>query len=166
MPKKGITMSNKMTAWGIGNKLGRITWPYLAFSIILNIIKPDIFTITQIPFLASAILGTIFIIIGLVMFSSGAKIIRKAFHEGKLLTNGVYAIVRNPMYSGLLIFMPLGIALWFRSWLILTVPIVTYIAFKLVFKEEDKYLEEKFGQEYLDYKSKVNAIIPFPRFSK
>jgi protein-S-isoprenylcysteine O-methyltransferase Ste14 len=48
----------------------------------------------------------------------------------------------------------------------LTVPLVSYIAFRLFFKEEDKYLEEKFGQEYVEYKSKVNAIIPFPRFSK
>ena len=159
-------MSNKMTAWGIGKKLGRIVFPYLAITIILYIIKPDLFTITQIPFLASAILGTIFIILGLVMWSLGAKVIRKAFHEGRLITNGVYAIVRNPMYSGLLIFVFLGIALWFRSWLILTVPIVAYIAFKLFFKEEDKYLEEKFGQEYLDYKSKVNALIPFPHLTK
>ena len=166
MPKRGIKMLNKITAWGIGNKLGRITWSYFAFTIILYIIKPDIFIIIQIPFLASAILGTIFIIIGLVMFSLGAKVIRKAFHEGRLITNGVYAIVRNPMYSGLLIFVLLGIALWFRSWLMLTVPLVSYIAFRLFFKVEDKYLEEKFGQEYLDYKSKVNAIIPFPRFSK
>jgi protein-S-isoprenylcysteine O-methyltransferase Ste14 len=155
-----------MTAWGVGRGLGRITYSYLAFTIILHIIRPDIFTITQIPFLASAILGTILIIIGLVMWALGARIIRKAFHEGRLLTKGVYAIVRNPMYSGLIVFISPGIALWFRSWLIFTVPIVAYIAFKLLIKEEENYLKEEFGQEYLDYKSKVNALIPFPHFSK
>ena len=43
-------MPNKMTAWGVGRGLGRITYSYLAFTIILHIIRPDIITITQIPF--------------------------------------------------------------------------------------------------------------------
>ncbi|VVB61854.1 Phospholipid methyltransferase [uncultured archaeon] len=159
-------MPNKMTAWGIGRRLGRITYSYLAFTIILHITRSDIFTITHIPFIVSVILGTILIIIGLVMWLLGVRIISKAFHEGRLLTKGVYTIVRNPMYSSLIVFISPGVALWFRSWLIFTVPFVSYIVFKLLIKEEEKYLEEKFGQDYLDYKSKVNALIPFPHFTK
>jgi protein-S-isoprenylcysteine O-methyltransferase Ste14 len=70
------------------------------------------------------------------------------------------------MYSGIIVFFAPGVALWFRSWIILTVPLVAYIIFKLLIPKEEKYLEEKFGKEYLDYKSKVNAVIPLPRFLK
>jgi protein-S-isoprenylcysteine O-methyltransferase Ste14 len=159
-------MSKKMTVLGIAPKLGAIFFLYLAFTIILQFSRPDIFTIIQIPYLALFILGIIFIIVGLVMWALSAKVIDKAFKESKLLTTGIFRIVRNPLYSGLSIFFSTGLALCFSSWLMLTVPIVTYIVFKLLIKEEDNYLEKKFGQEFLNYKSKVNAIIPFPRFSK
>jgi len=155
-----------MTAWGVGPKLAKILLLYLAFTIILQFIRPDIFTITQISYLASASLGIILIIVGLVMYALGARIILKAINEDRLLTKGVYAVVRNPMYSGIMIFFATGLALCFRSWLMLTVPLVAYIVCKLLIKEEENYLEEKFGQEFLDYKSKVNALIPFPHFTK
>jgi protein-S-isoprenylcysteine O-methyltransferase Ste14 len=159
-------MPKKMTAWGVGRRLLLISLLYLALTIILHFSRPDIFTITQISYLVSAILGIILIVVGLVIWVLGARIIRNAFHEGRLLTNGVYAIVRNPMYSGLIVFVSPGIALLFRSWLMLTMPFVAYIVFMLLIKTEAIYLEEKFGQEYLDYKLKVNSLIPFPRFLK
>ena len=159
-------MPKKMTVWGVGPKLAKISLLYLAFTIILHFIRPDIFTITQIPYLVSASLGIIFIVVGLVMWRLGVRVIEKGFNEGRLLTKGVYAIVRNPMYSGLMVFFSTGLALCFHSWLMLTVPIVAYIVCKLLIKEEETYLEEKFGQEFLDYKSKVNALIPFPHFTK
>ncbi|MCJ7572005.1 MAG: isoprenylcysteine carboxylmethyltransferase family protein [Candidatus Thermoplasmatota archaeon] len=164
--KEVIKMSKKMTVWGIGPKLVKISLLYLAFTIILHFIRPDIFTITQISYLVSASLGIIFIVVGLVMWRLGVRVIEKAINEGRLLTKGVYAIVRNPMYSGPIIFFATGLALCFRSWLMLTVPIVAYIVCKLLIKEEENYLEKKFGQEFLDYKSKVNALIPFPHFTK
>ena len=98
--------------------------------------------------------------------ASVARVIINAFDEGRLLTKGVYAIVRHPMYSGIVLFFFSGVALVFRSWAMLTVPLVGYIVFKYLIQEEENYLEEKFGQEYLDYRSKANAFIPFPRFSK
>ncbi len=113
---------------------------------------------------AFTIMGAILVVIGIVLWASGAAGILKAFREGKLVKGGIFAITRNPMYSGLVVFLIPGIALWLRSWPLLTVPIVAYIVFKRLIVEEEKYLEEKFGQEYLEYKSRVNSIIPHVRF--
>jgi protein-S-isoprenylcysteine O-methyltransferase Ste14 len=158
--------SNEMTKWGIGRKLSRISFLYLAFTVILSYLRPDIFTIPQIPLSVSAVLGTMFLIVGFILWGLGALEVRKAYNEERLLTTGVYAVVRNPMYSGFIIFIPLALALWFRSWLMLTVPLVAYAVFSVLIKKEAEYLQEKFGQTYLDYKSKVHALLPFPRFSK
>ena len=155
-----------MTAWGVGPKLAKILLLYLAFTVILQFIRPDIFTITQISYLASASFGLLLIVVGLGMWTLGARVIHRAINEDRLLTKGIYVFVRNPMYSGIMIFFSTGLALCFRSWLMLTVPLVAYIVCKLLIKEEERYLEEKFGQEFLDYKFKVNALIPFPHFRK
>ena len=159
-------MPQKMTALGVAPRLALIVFPYLVFTMILHISRPDIFTITQIPYLACVVIGMMLIVGGGLLWASVARVIINAFDEGRLLTKGVYAIVRHPMYSGIVLFFFSGVALVFRSWAMLTVPLVGYIVFKYLIQEEENYLEEKFGQEYLDYRSKANAFIPFPRFSK
>jgi protein-S-isoprenylcysteine O-methyltransferase Ste14 len=103
------------------------------------------------------------ILSGIYLWVSGARIIDKAFDSGVLLTRGVYAFVRHPMYSGFIVFIAPGIAICFRSWLLLTPSILAYVVFRILIREEDEYLEGRFGQAFLDYRSRVNAIIPFIR---
>lgn len=72
-----------------------------------------------------------------------------------IVTSGPYRYSRNPMYLSLtLIF--LGLALTVNSgWLILMgVPVLVFMHVGVIFREE-RYLEDKFGQVYLDYKSSV-----------
>lgn len=109
---------------------------------------------TRMPFIIFPIVGGLLSAIGLTMGALGARIIDNAFRDGKLLTTGIYAIVRNPMYSGLIVFVAPGIALLLRSWPLLTVPVVAYMGFKFLITKEEKYLEEKLGEQFLDYKSK------------
>jgi protein-S-isoprenylcysteine O-methyltransferase Ste14 len=155
-----------MTAWGVGRRIALFSLTYFIVITIVHFSYPGLFLITKTTNIVFPIVGTILIALGLTMYVLGARKITTAFHEGKLLTTGVYAIVRHPMYSGIIVFFAPGVALWFRSWIILTVPLVAYIIFKILIPKEEKYLEEKFGKEYLDYKSKVNAVIPLPRFLK
>jgi protein-S-isoprenylcysteine O-methyltransferase Ste14 len=155
-----------MTAWGVGRRIALFSLMYFIVVTIIHFSYPGLFLITKTTNIVFPIVGTILIAFGLIMYGLGARKITTAFHEGKLLTMGVYAIVRHPMYSGIIVFFAPGVALWFRSWIILTVPVVAYIIFKILIPKEEKYLEEKFGKDYLDYKSKVNAVIPLPRFLK
>jgi protein-S-isoprenylcysteine O-methyltransferase Ste14 len=125
-------MSNKMTAWGIGPRLAFISLAYFALAAIIHISNPGLFVMTQTPHIVFPIVGTTLIVIGLVLWASAVREIDRAFCEGRLLTKGAYAIVRNPMYSGFIVFVAPGIALWLRSWPLLTVPLVTGMLFKLL----------------------------------
>lgn len=72
-----------------------------------------------------------------------------------LQTNGIYSITRNPMYVGLAI-VYMGIACFIGNWWnIILFPVLLLIVQEYIIKREEKYLERRFGQEYLDYKSKV-----------
>jgi len=72
-----------------------------------------------------------------------------------LVTAGIFAYVRNPMYVGLTS-IAAGIGIAFASdWtLVMTVVQVLVLHFGVVLREE-RYLEAKFGEAYRAYKARV-----------
>lgn len=76
-----------------------------------------------------------------------------------LVTNGMYRLSRNPMYVSLVI-VYLGIACWINSiWILLFLIPVLVVVNRGIIKREEHYLEKKFGDEYLQYKSEVRRWI-------
>lgn len=72
-----------------------------------------------------------------------------------LVITGLYKYTRNPMYVGLLVIL-IGYAIWLGSLSpFLLVPLFYWLITNMQITPEEKILEEKFGQEYLDYKSRV-----------
>lgn len=72
-----------------------------------------------------------------------------------VVTIGIYRFTRNPIYMGFLCLV-IGFPLIFGSpWGILVGAIQVLLFNKLIIAREEAYLTQKFGQEYLDYKSRV-----------
>ena len=72
-----------------------------------------------------------------------------------LVTEGIYARMRNPMYVGLtLLLFGLAVALASDWMLILAVPTVLLLHFGVV-KREERYLEATFGESYRAYMRRV-----------
>ena len=80
----------------------------------------------------------------------------KPFEESSfLLKDGVFRISRNPMYLGM-VFILAGIAVLFGSALpFLIAFLFGYLMDFIFIRIEEQMLEAKFGEEWLDYKSKV-----------
>jgi protein-S-isoprenylcysteine O-methyltransferase Ste14 len=69
-----------------------------------------------------------------------------------IITKGPYRYSRNPIYLGFAI-TGAGIALAFNTcWMLLSVLAFVLIANKLVIEREEKHLEGKFGESYLNYR--------------
>ena len=83
--------------------------------------------------------------------------------ENKLKTDGIYAWVRNPMYSGWW-FMITGISLmWVNVWILIT-PFINWLIMTIVLKRtEEKWLLDLYGDEYVKYLRRVNRCIPWKR---
>lgn len=81
--------------------------------------------------------------------------------KSKVISSGIYSIVRHPIYLGNIL-MPLGLALTFRAiYALLYVPVII-IFFALPIFIEEKSLTEEYGEEYLAYTKKVRwRLIPW-----
>lgn len=77
----------------------------------------------------------------------------------KIVTSGVYKVTRNPMYVGMaFIYAAIAIALGSPVSLVL-LPVAILVIHHGVILREERYLQLKFGAEYLDYKSRVRRWI-------
>lgn len=117
----------------------------------------------EIPF---SIIGAALILFGIWMwYSSNFKTrIDKHIEGNHLATTGVYAIVRNPIYSAFFL-LCVGALLIEGNIALFALPVIYYIYMTVFLKQtEEKWLDELYGREYREYCEKVNRCIPwFPR---
>ncbi len=102
-------------------------------------------------------IGLIITGFGLLLVVAGWRPIYRAKEE--LVTKGVYHYVRHPQYVGLLL-VTLG---WLIHWptipTLVMWPILVVMYYRLA-KQEEKEMEERFGERYLLYKENVPMFIP------
>jgi len=76
-----------------------------------------------------------------------------------LVTNGVFRLSRNPMYLGFVLIL-IGVAIFMGSLTPYGVIVVFAVVMDIVFiKPEEKMLEEKFGEVWLEYRRQVRRWI-------
>ncbi len=77
----------------------------------------------------------------------------------RLVTDGPYRFMRNPMYGGHLIFFA-GLALALGSWIAVAVFAFHVLWFDRRVKEDEARLAERFGEPYREYCRRVKRWIP------
>ena len=129
-------------------------------------IIPDISSgILRIP---KIILGILLIILAAVLWAKGAlkSGILECVEDNRLLTSGIYAWCRNPIYSAFM-FLIWGICLIPSNMLILVNLPLSYILMGIFLRPtEEKWLEELYGDEYREYCRNVNRAIPWKKRKK
>lgn len=121
------------------------------------------------PVEITAALLTIALAIGSVWFVSAAvralgkqwSLAARVLEGHRLITEGPYSIVRNPIYTGMF-GMLLATGLAISHWIGLVISIVVYaIGTVIRVRGEEKLLREAFGAEFEAYTRKVPAVVPF-----
>jgi protein-S-isoprenylcysteine O-methyltransferase Ste14 len=83
--------------------------------------------------------------------------------EHRVVDTGPYALVRHPIYTGLIMGAVAMAGLQARPWPILGA-ILFSLGFALKARVEERFLEQEIGG-YQDYRKRVPMILPLPRFS-
>ena len=97
---------------------------------------------------------------GILIMGIGNFNIQPEVKSNSLIITGPYKWIRNPMYIAVLLFY-LPIVLQNFSWLNVLVFISLLIANLLKIYSEEQFLEERFGDYYLEYNRKTKRLIPF-----
>lgn len=153
-------MKKKMSMMGIGMKLILYTAAYAGFATALTFFFPQVFIIRTAREFGLPLLGYILLAIGIPLLAISARQITTKFDAGKLMTEGFFRYSRNPIYAVWLFFLLPAFSLLSTSWIFFGVPFAFYLVFDRFIREEEDYLTEEFGQEYLDYKARTGRLLP------
>lgn len=94
----------------------------------------------------------------LLMKEGHNAVIDKNLHNN-LITNGVFKIVRHPLYFSILIFY-LSLSFAFNSFLGLLMLIPVFLFYNYIASYEEKYLIKKFGDAYTTYQQRTGRWLP------
>ncbi|HWA52030.1 MAG TPA: isoprenylcysteine carboxylmethyltransferase family protein [Patescibacteria group bacterium] len=135
----------------------------ISFSGAIPFLSNELFLVSNSFIFASSVTVFIGLVIAIIARNTLSKnwsgnIEIKKNHE--LITSGVYGIIRNPIYTGI-ITMCTGTFLAARNLasLLFLIFMTIFCIYKL--KEEEKLLQKHFPKTYPSYKKKVKSLIPF-----
>lgn len=110
-------------------------------------------------------IGLVLMFCGVTIFLLAIVIMRNNWRAGfnqaqdtQLVTEGIYKFSRNPAFVGFDL-LYLGCALAFPNIVNVALAIVAVVMFHVQILGEEKFLIEKFGKAYLDYKAKVRRYL-------
>ena len=143
---------------------------YVITIILMTIISIILSTTRFIPVITCTNMRWIFVLIGILCFIIGITLWLKAviidrldthIIKNELVTTGVYAYVRNPVYSAFM-FVCTGVLMIYGNLVLLVLPIIYWGFMTVLMKStEEKWLENLYGKEYIQYRQRVNRCIPW-----
>ena len=145
---------------------------YVITIVLITIIGIFLSATRFIPVITFTNMRWIFILIGILCFAIGITLWLRAviidrldthIIKNELVTTGVYAYVRNPVYSSFM-FVCTGVLMIYGNLVLLLLPIIYWGFMTVLMKStEEKWLEDLYGQEYIQYLQRVNRCIPWKR---
>jgi methanethiol S-methyltransferase len=109
-------------------------------------------------------------LIGVLLVIFGWKAIHRRYWskeegKGQLVTNGIYAYIRHPQYTGFLLISLGMLCEWATVPLLVMWPILAVLYYRLA-KKEEADLEKEFGSAYAQYRRTTSMFVPLPRFAR
>ncbi len=134
----------------------------LALALLLHLIVPQRL-LSRTP---AWVLGSLLVGVAIVIMASGVRAMARARTEmdvrkptTAIVVDGPFRYTRNPLYVSLtLLYLGIG-ALVNTLWPLLLLPILLVVMQRGVIEREERYLERKFGDGYLRYRSRVRRWI-------
>jgi len=142
-----------------------IVWSIFVVLTALNVPMPGIISNILINILWLKYIGISFCYIGLIIFFMALISFGKSWRIGideknsnELITTGIFRYSRNPIF----LFMDLyfmGIMLMYPNIVFIVVTICVIIGIHLQILREEKFLSNKFGEEYIKYKKQTRRYL-------
>jgi protein-S-isoprenylcysteine O-methyltransferase Ste14 len=102
--------------------------------------------------------GVLVLVASLVSFGKSFRVGIDVDQPGGLVTTGIFALSRNPIYVGFFLFL-FGQLLVFPNWVPLLYLVGGTALFHRQVLREEEFMRQRYGQEYADYCSRVRRYV-------
>ena len=126
-------------------------WIEMSFNMKKYELSPPWFYALFFLVLAEAVLILIWVLFSLPPTKRGKSLSRQ----------GVYALIRHPIYTTIIFHLNVLFSLWWGSFLIIFLIPIQYLFWSKIIIREEEYLVGIFGEEYIDYMSNVSRFVPW-----
>lgn len=109
---------------------------------------------------AATWLGVALTSVGVVLYVMGASQLHRGAVSSRLVTTGLFAWCRHPLYAVWMFLLLPGLACLVGSWAALAAPGVSALFFQCFIRSEETELESRFGIAYRDYAARVGRLWP------
>lgn len=112
-----------------------------------------------------ALIGFVLIVFGIIFWLLAVlnSKIDNNIKSNKLVTTGIYALVRHPIYAAFLYALT-GLTFISNNLYLLILPVIYWLILTIaMMKTEEKWLYDKFGESYAEYSRNVSRFVPFLR---
>jgi len=99
----------------------------------------------------------VLMVAGYTLLSRGWRQVHGA--HGRMVTEGLYAFVRHPQYTGLFLVITGFLVQWPTLLTVLMAPILLY-AYAHLARTEEQHMLEQFGEQYKEYMKRVPVFFP------
>ena len=136
---------------------------YLVFAAAFRLPKPSAEEIVQTEIahwlgVVSCFAGLTFLLWSLISFGKSFRVGIDANRPGELVTEGIFARSRNPIYVAFALIL-VGQFLIFSNWILLLYVVAGFLLFhRQVFREEE-YLKQHYGEQYAQYCRRVRRYL-------
>jgi len=113
------------------------------------------------------LIGSVLVIAGLIIRVTSILKLKQQFtytvtniENHELIETGLYRVIRHPGYLGQLIIFA-GIAVCLSNWLsvlLMIIPVLSGYVYRI--SVEEKFMVERMGEKYLDYRKRTKKLIP------
>ena len=161
--KEHLSGKNHLPLYGVGPVYVAVIITVTMAGILLSQFK-------IIAYLSFPIIRMVLLMIGFLLVAVGAALWFLAVFRAKiddgitnnhLVTDGVYALVRNPIYSTFLSVCTGTLMIYGNLWLLI-LPVMHWLFLTVLMKcTKEKWLKNLYGAEYEEYCRRVNRCIPW-----
>jgi protein-S-isoprenylcysteine O-methyltransferase Ste14 len=102
--------------------------------------------------------GVLILVLSLVAFGRSFRVGIDADQPGPLVTTGIFALSRNPIYVGFFLFL-VGQFLVFPNWIPLFYLVGATLLFHRQVLREEEFMRQRYGREYAEYSSRVRRYV-------
>jgi protein-S-isoprenylcysteine O-methyltransferase Ste14 len=102
--------------------------------------------------------GVLVLVASLVSFGKSFRVGIDVDQPGGLVTTGIFALSRNPIYVGFFLFL-FGQLLVFPNWVPLLYLVGGTALFHRQVLREEEFMRQRYGQEYADYCGRVRRYV-------